>query len=110
MIKHIKIQPNNNRLLLTLIDTTEKEHFLKAISDHEKECVLEEAWLDDTPKNKNQHNYYKSLKTDHERHIYATAIGHSYATNLLHSPVSIAVETYGLDYFNTFFQNYQFSY
>lgn len=43
MIKHIKIQPNDNRLLLTLIDTTEKEHFLKAISDHEKECVLEEA-------------------------------------------------------------------
>ena len=109
MIKHIKIQPNDNRLLLTLIDATEKEHFLKAISDHEKECVLED-WLNETSDNDNQHNYYKSLKTDHDRHIYATAIGHSYAKNLLHSPVFIAVDAYGLDYFNTFFQNYQFSY
>lgn len=110
MIKHIKIQPNDTRLLLTFIDTAEEEHFLKAISDHEKECVLEEDWLDDTPENKDQYNYYKSLKTDHDRHIYATAIGYSYAKNLLHSPVFIAVDAYGLDYFNTFFQNYQFSY
>lgn len=110
MIKHIKIQPNDNRLLLTLINATEKKHFLKAISDHEKECVLEEDWLNETSDNDNQHNYYKSLKTDHDRHIYATAIGHSYAKHLLHSPVSIAVDAYSLDYFNSFFQNYQFSY
>lgn len=110
MIKHITIQPNDKRILLKLIDATEKQHFLNAIATHEKECVLEEDWLDETPENKDQHNYYKSLKTDHERHIYATAIGHSYARNLLHSPVSIAVDAYGLDYFNTFFQNYQFSY
>lgn len=110
MIKHITIQPNDNRLLVRLINTTEKEHFLRAISNHEKECVLEEAWLDDTPENKDQHDYYKSLKTDHDRHIYATAIGHSYAINLLHSPVSIVIDAYGLDYFNTFFQTYQFSY
>lgn len=110
MIKHITIQPNDNRLLLNLIDTTEKEHFLNTIATHEKECVLEEDWLDETHENKNQHNYYKSLKTDHERHIYATAIGHSYAKHLLHSPVSIAVDAYGLNYFNTFFQTYQFSY
>lgn len=42
MIKHIKIQPNDNRLLLNLIDATEKEHFLRTIATHEKECVLEE--------------------------------------------------------------------
>lgn len=110
MIKRITIQPNDTRLLLTLIDATEKEHFLNAIAIHEKECVLEEDWLDNTPENKDQHNYYKSLKTNHDRHIYATAIGHSYAKNLLHSPISIAVDAYGLDYFNTFFQTYQFSY
>ena len=110
MIKHIKIQPNDTRILLKLIDATEKEHFLNTIATHEKKCVLEEDWLDETPENKDQHDYYKSLTTDHDRRIYATAIGHSYATNLLHSPVSIAVETYGLDYFNTFFQTYQFSY
>ena len=110
MIKRIKIQPNDNRPLLKLIDETEKQHFLNAIADHEKACVLEETWLDETPENKSQHNYYKSLKTNHERHIYATAIGHSYAKHLLHLPISIAVAAYGLDYFNTFFQNYQFSY
>lgn len=110
MTKRIKIQPNDNRLLLKLIDEAEKEHFLTAIADHEKECILEEDWLNETPENKDQHNYYKSLKTDHERHIYATAIGHSYAKHLLHSPASIAVDAYGLDYFNTFFQNVQFSY
>lgn len=110
MIKHITIQPNDNRSLLKLIDATEKEHFLRTIAAHEKECVLEENWLDETPENKDQHDYYKSLKTEHERHIYATAIGHSYAKHLLHSPISIAVDAYGLDYFNTFFQNYQFSY
>jgi hypothetical protein len=110
MIKHIKLQPNDDRLLLNLIDATEKEHFLRTIAAHEKECVLEENWLDETPENKDQHDYYKSLKTNHDRHIYATAIGHSYAKHLLHSPISIAVDAYGLDYFNTFFQNYQFSY
>lgn len=110
MIKRIKIQPNDTRLLLKLIDAIEKKHFLRAISDHEKECVLEEDWLNETPKNKDQYNYYKSLKTEHERHIYATAIGYSYAKNLFHSPISIAVDAYGLDYFNTFFQTYQFSY
>lgn len=110
MIKHITIQPNDTRLLLTFIDATEKQHFLRAISDHEKECVLEEDWLNETPENKDQHDYYKSLKTDHDRYIYATAIGHSYAKHLLHSTVSIVIDAYGLDYFNTFFQNYQFSY
>ena len=110
MIKRITIQPNDNRSLLKLIDATEKEHFLRTIAAHEKECVLEENWLDETPENKDQHDYYKSLKTDHERHIYATAIGHSYAKHLLHSPVSIVIDAYGLDYFNSFFQNYQFSY
>ena len=110
MSKHIKIQPNDNRPLIKLIDDTEKQYFLNQISNHEKECILEETWLDETPENKDQHNYYKSLKTDHERHIYATAIGHSYAKHLLQSPISIAVDAYGLDYFNSFFQNYQFSY
>ena len=110
MTKHIIIEPKDKRLLLKLINDTEKQHFLNEIANHEKECVLEEDWLNETPENKDQHDYYKSLKTGHDRHIYATAIGHSYAKNLLHSPISIAVDAYGLDYFNTFFQTYQFSY
>ena len=110
MTKHIIIQPNDNRLLLNLIDTTEKQYFLNQIANHEKECVLEETWLDETPENNSQHIYYKSLKTNHDRRIYATAIGHSYAKQLLHSPISIAVNAYGLDYFNSFLKDYQFSY
>ena len=36
MIKHIKLQPNDDRLLLNLIDATEKEHFLKLLQPMKK--------------------------------------------------------------------------
>ena len=108
--KQIIIQKNDKRPLVDLLDDNETKHFLKELAAYETECTLEEDWLieDDLASKVHQINYYKSLKTDHERQIYATAIGQQYALDLLCSSLEEITRLYDLDFLNTFFKTIEF--
>lgn len=108
----ISIKHNDTRILKDLIDEKEQNYFLSDMAQHESECVLNEEWLTwtDTHWKLPQIEYYNSLKTDDERKIYADASGQQYALNLLFSPIHKGIDTYGLEHFNTFFENIEFYY
>jgi len=104
--KQIIIQKNDKRHLVDLLSDDETKYFLKEMAAYETECTLEEDWLIETNLASRTHqiNYYKSLKTDKERQIYATAIGQQYALDLLCSSIKEITRFYDLDYINTFFK------
>lgn len=108
--KQIIIQKNDKRPLVDLLDDNETKHFLKELAAYETECTLEEDWLIETDLASRTHqiNYYKSLKTDQERQIYATAIGQQYALDLLCSSLEEITRIYDLDFLNTFFKTVEF--
>lgn len=108
--KQIVIQKNDKRHLVDLLDNNETKYFLKEMAAHETECTLEEDWLieDDLASRTHQINYYRSLKTDQERQVYATAIGQQYALDLLCSSLEEITRLYDLDFLNTFFKNVEF--
>lgn len=108
--KEIVIQPNDKRHLVDLLDDDETKYFLKEMAAHETECTLEEDWLIETNLASRTHqiNYYRSLKTDQERQIYATAIGQQYALDLLCSSLEEITRIYDLDFLNTFFKTVEF--
>lgn len=110
--KQISIKHNDTRILKDLIDEKEQNYFLSDMAQHESECVLNKEWLTwtDTHWKLPQIEYYNSLKTDAERKIYADASGQQYALNLLFSPIHKGIDTYGLEHFNTFFENIEFYY
>lgn len=107
--KRIPIKFKDERILKTLIDDKEQIYFLKDVANYESECVLNGGWLTWTDNHKTlQINYYKNLKTDTERQIYADALGQQYALNLLLSPIHVLTDTYDLECVNTFFENVEF--
>ena len=108
--KQIVIQPNDKHHLVDLLSNDETKHFLKELAAHETECTLEEDWLieDDLASKIEQIGYYRSLKTDRERQIYATAIGQQYALDLLCSSLEEITRIYDLDFLNTFFKTVEF--
>lgn len=108
--KEIVIQANDKRHLVDLLDDDETKYFLKEMAAHETECTLEEDWLieDNLASRTHQINYYRSLKTDQERQIYATAIGQQYALDLLCSSLEEITRLYDLDFLNTFFKTVEF--
>lgn len=108
--KQIIIQKNDKRHLVDLLDDDETKYFLKEMATHETECTLEEDWLIETDLASKTHqiNYYKSLKTDQERQIYAIAIGQQYALDLLCSSLEEITRLYDLDFLNTFFKTVEF--
>lgn len=108
--KQIIIQKNDKRHLVDLLDDNETKYFLKEMAAHETECTLEEDWLieDDLANKIEQIGYYRSLKTDRERQIYATAIGQQYALDLLCSSLEEITRLYDLDILNTFFKTVEF--
>lgn len=108
--KQIIIQKNDKRHLVDLLSNDETKHFLKELAAHETECTLEEDWLieDDLASKIEQIGYYRSLKTDRERQIYATAIGQQYALDLLCSSLEEITRLYDLDFLNTFFKTVEF--
>lgn len=108
--KQIVIQKNDKRHLVDLLDDDETKQFLKEMAAHKTECTLEEDWLieDDLASRTHQINYYRSLKTDQERQIYATAIGQQYTLDLLYSSLEEITKLYDLDFLNTFFKTVEF--
>lgn len=108
--KQIIIQKNDKRHLIDLLDNNETKYFLKEMAAHETECTLEGDWLIETNLASKTHqiNYYKSLNTDRERQIYATAIGQQYALNLLCASLEEITRIYDLDFLNTFFKTVEF--
>ena len=108
--KKIPIKHNDTRILKHLIDEKEQNYFLCDMANHESECVLNGDWTTWTNINYKlpQINYYKSLKSDQDRQIYADAIGQQYALNLIFSPIHKGIDEYGLEHFNTFFKNVEF--
>lgn len=108
--KKIPIKHNDTRILKHLIDEKEQNYFLCDMANHESECVLNGDWTTWTNINYKlpQINYYKGLKSDQDRQIYADAIGQQYALNLIFSPIHKGIDEYGLEHFNTFFKNVEF--
>lgn len=108
--KKIPIKHNDTRILKHLIDEKEQNYFLCDMANHESECVLNGDWTTWTNINYKlpQINYYKGLKSDLDRQIYADAIGQQYALNLIFSPIHKGIDEYGLEHFNTFFKNVEF--
>lgn len=108
--KQTIIQKNDKRHLVDLLSDDETKYFLKEMAAYETECTLEEDWLIETNLASRTHqiNYYKSLKTDKERQIYATAIGQQYALDLLCSSLEEITRLYDLDFLNTFFKTVEF--
>lgn len=108
--KKIPIKHNDTRILKHLIDEKEQNYFLCDMANHESECVLNGDWTTWTNINYKlpQINYYKELKSDQDRQIYADAIGQQYALNLIFSPIHKGIDEYGLEHFNTFFKNVEF--
>ena len=108
--KKIPIKHNDTRILKHLIDEKEQNYFLCDMTNHESECVLNGDWTTWTNINYKlpQINYYKGLKSDQDRQIYADAIGQQYALNLIFSPIHKGIDEYGLEHFNTFFKNVEF--
>ena len=110
--KRIGIKYHDKRILETLIDKEEQRYFLNDVAKYESECVLNGDWTTWTETNYKlpQINYFNSLTSDHERQIYADAIGQQYALNLLLGPISVITDSYDLDCINTFFKNVEFYY
>ena len=108
--KQIAINHHDKRILKDFIDEKEQNHFLYDMANHESECVLNGDWTKWTNINYKlpQINYYKSLKSDQDRQIYADAIGQQYALNLIFNPIHKGIDEYGLEHFNTFFKNVEF--
>lgn len=108
--KEIIIQPNDTRTLCALLNKNQQTQFLKEIGSYEAEIVLNEDWLTwtDYPEKRPQIDYYKSLKTDHERQIYATAIGQQIALNWLYRPLHELLTVYDIDYLNSFTETVEF--
>lgn len=106
------IKSNDTRILKDIIDNEDQIYFLKEVAKYESECVLNGDWTTWTKINYKlpQINYYKSLKSDHDRQTYADAIGQQYALNLLLSPISVLTDSYDLECINTFFKNTEFYY
>lgn len=108
--KRIAIKFDDDRLLKEVLSEDEQLNFLKEVAQYESECVLNEDWTNWTSilHKQPQINYYKNLKSDDERQIYADAIGQQYALNLLLGPISVLTDSYDLDCINTFFKNTEF--
>lgn len=108
--KQIAINHHDKRILKDFIDEKEQNYFLCDMANHESECVLNGDWTTWTNINYKlpQINYYKGLKSDQDRQIYADAIGQQYALNLIFSPIHKGIDEYGLEHFNTFFKNVEF--
>lgn len=106
------IKSNDTRILKDIIDNEDQIYFLKEVAKYESECVLDGDWTTWTKINYKlpQINYYKNLKSNNERKIYADAIGQQYALNLLLGPISVLTDIYDLDCINTFFKNTEFYY
>lgn len=111
--KQIAITQNDNRILRNIINDHEKTYFLNKLAKYKSEHVLNEEWLiasaNDYCKS-SQIEYYKNLKTDSEREIYADAIGQQYALDILLSPIKEILFAYDLEILNTFFENIEFYY
>ena len=108
--KRIAITVDDKRILNDVLDEDEKSYFLKDMTKYEAECVLNEDWLNWTnDKTKIQQiNFYKSLKTDHDRSVYATAIGQKLALNRLFGSIKTLLTIYDLNCINSFFKNTEF--
>lgn len=108
--KEIVIQANDTRTLCTLLNKDQQTQFLKEVGSYEAETVLNEDWLTwtDYPEKRPQIDYYKSLKTGHERQIYATAIGQQIALNWLYRPLHELLTVYDIDCLNSFFKTVEF--
>jgi len=108
--KRIPIKYHDERILETLIDKEEQLYFLNDVAKYESECVLNGDWVIWTETNYKlpQINYFNNLTSDHERQIYADAIGQQYALNLLLGPISVITDSYDLGCINTFFKNIEF--
>lgn len=108
--KRIAIKHHDTRILEHILSDDEQIHFLNSVAQYESECVLNEDWLTWTKTNYKlpQINYYKDLKSDHDRQLYADALGQQYALNLLLDPISVLIDTYDLDCINTFFKDIEF--
>lgn len=106
----IPIKFNDYRLLKEVLNEDEQLNFLKEVAKYESECVLNEDWLNWTSilHKQPQIDYYKNLKSDDERKIYADAIGQQYALSFLLGPISVLTDSYDLDCINTFFKNTEF--
>ena len=104
--KQIAVTIDDKRRLTNILDDEEAKYFLKELATYETECASSEDWLTwtDHASKIQQIDYYKSLKTDRERQIYATAIGHQYALDFLCSPIEELLRAYDLDVVNTFFK------
>ena len=104
--KQITVTRDDKRRLSDILGVDETKHFLKEMAAHETECTLDGGWLLDADNSANapQSTYYKSLKTDQERQIYATAVGQQYALNIVCSTISEILRMYDLEYLNTFFE------
>ena len=108
--KRIPITVNDKRIVNDIINNDEKLHFLKELAGYETECILYEDWLESYGTKIEQINFYKTLQTEHERFIYATAIGQQYALDLLSQPIETLLKAYDLERVNTFFKNIEFYY
>lgn len=107
--ERIPIKFQDKRILKDIIDDKEQIYFLNDVAKYESECVLNEDWLTWTDNYKlPQIIYYKGLKTDTERQLYADALGQQYALNLLLGPIHVLTDIYDLDCINTFFENTEF--
>ena len=104
--KKIIITEDDKRKLADILDDDETKYFLKDIASYETECTLNEDWLNFTDMASKQHQIetYKSLKTDRERYIYATAIGQEYALDILCSHITDILNAYDLECLNSFFK------
>lgn len=104
--KKITITTDDKRKLIDILDDEEIKHFLKELATRETECILNENGLPFKNMVHKQHeiNYYNSLKTDHERRIYATAIGHETALNILYSSIKDILDAYDLECLNSLFR------
>ena len=104
--KKIIITEDDKRKLADILDDDETKYFLKDIASYETECTLNEDWLNFTDMASKQHQIetYKSLKTDRERYIYATAIGQEYALDILCSHITDVLNAYDLECLNSFFK------
>ena len=110
--KRIPIKFDDNRLLKEVLSKDEELNFLKEVAQYESEHVLNEDWLNCTHINHKlpQIEYYKNLKSDDERKIYAEAIGQQFALNLILGTIAETLDYYTLECFNTFFKNTEFYY
>lgn len=104
--KKITVTIDDKRRLTNILDDEETKYFLKELATYETECASSEDWLTwtDHANKIQQIDYYRSLKTDRERQIYATAISHQYALDFLCSPIEELLRAYDLDVVNTFFK------